>query len=75
MEEHMSAETGIPGPQVGHETPNAQHSYEITASDLPLHCPTDKMSLWNSHPRAFINIGQDGKGKCPYCGADFVLKK
>ncbi len=24
---------------------------EVTADDLPLHCPTPAMLLWNSHPR------------------------
>jgi len=25
---------------------NAQNRYEVTAADLPLHCPMDGMSLW-----------------------------
>ena len=52
---------------------NAQTRYEITVDDLPLHCPTDDMSLWNSHPRVFIPIEDSGSGKCPYCGAEYVL--
>ena len=24
---------------------------EVTAAELPLHCPTPEMKLWNSHPR------------------------
>jgi len=54
--------------------PNAQNRYEITRSDLPLHCPLDSMSLWNSHPRVFLPIEETGKAKCPYCGADYILK-
>ena len=52
---------------------NAQTHYEITKDDLPLHCPMDGMPLWNSHPRVYIPM-EKGSGKCPYCGAEFVLK-
>ncbi len=52
---------------------NAQRCYEITADDLPLHCPTDNMSKWDSHPRVFLPL-VDGRAKCPYCGAEYVLK-
>ena len=54
--------------------PNAQHSYESTRADVPLHCPMDSMSLWNSHPRVFLPIEKTGQAKCPYCGAEYVLK-
>jgi len=53
--------------------PNAQHRYEITRADLPLHCPMGSMSLWNSHPRVFLPIEDKGEAKCPYCGAQYVL--
>jgi len=53
--------------------PNAQNRYEVTRADLPLHCPLDSMSLWNSHPRVYLPIEASGKAKCPYCGADYVL--
>ena len=56
-------------------TPNAQNRYEVSARDLPLHCPMPGMSLWNSHPRVFLPIEETGQAKCPYCGADFVLSK
>ena len=26
------------------------------------------------HPRVFLNMGDDGKVECPYCGRLFVLK-
>lgn len=52
---------------------NAENRYEITQADLPLHCPMDGMSLWNSHPRVFLPM-DSGKAKCPYCGAEYVLK-
>lgn len=54
--------------------PNAQNRYEVTQADLPLHCPLDSMSLWNSHPRVYLAIEATGQAKCPYCGADYVLK-
>lgn len=54
--------------------PNAQNRYEVTRADLPLHCPMDGMSLWNSHPRVFLPVEATGEAKCPYCGAEYVLK-
>ena len=53
---------------------NSKSHYEVTYDDLPLHCPTDDMSKWNSHPRVFLQIEETGKAKCPYCGAEYVLK-
>ncbi len=53
--------------------PNAQSHYEVTRADLPLHCPMPGMSLWNSHPRVFLPIEEEGESMCPYCGAYFVL--
>jgi uncharacterized Zn-finger protein len=53
--------------------PNAENHYEVTKADLPLHCPMDGMSLWNSHPKVFLPIEKTGKAKCPYCGADYTL--
>jgi uncharacterized Zn-finger protein len=34
----------------------------------------DGMSLWNSHPRVYLAIEATGKAKCPYCGADYILR-
>jgi len=56
----------------GSREANAQSRYEITKDDLPLHCPMDGMPLWNSHPRVYIPM-EKGSGKCPYCGAEFIL--
>lgn len=55
--------------------PNAENRYEVAPDDLPLHCPMDGMSLWNSHPRVYLPIEKTGTAKCPYCGADYVLKQ
>jgi uncharacterized Zn-finger protein len=54
-------------------TPNDKQVYEVTAADLPLHCPMPSMSLWNSHPRVFLPVQTTGKAQCPYCGAEYVL--
>jgi len=52
---------------------NAENRYEVTEADLPLHCPMDGMSLWNSHPRVYLPVEKLGSAKCPYCGAEFML--
>ena len=57
------------------KTPNDKHVYEITTADLPLHCPMPEMSLWNSHPRVYLPIEENGTAKCPYCGAEYILRK
>ena len=54
--------------------PNAENIYHVTRADLPLHCPMDGMSLWNSHPRVYLPIEETGTAKCPYCGADYILE-
>jgi uncharacterized Zn-finger protein len=54
--------------------PNAQNRYRVTRADLPLQCPMPGMSQWNSHPRVFLAIvEQGGKAMCPYCGARYEL--
>lgn len=47
---------------------------EITANDLPLHCPTDAVAAWSSHPRVFLDIAATGQVACPYCGTKYKLK-
>ena len=53
---------------------NAVKRYEITRADLPLHCPMDNTTLWNSHPRVYLPVEDSGEARCPYCGALYVLK-
>ena len=53
---------------------NAENQYTVTRAELPLHCPMEGMSLWNSHPRVYLPIEKTGKAKCPYCGADYILE-
>ena len=47
---------------------------EITAKDLPLHCPTAAVAAWSSHPRVFLDIAETGQVACPYCGTKYKLK-
>jgi uncharacterized Zn-finger protein len=54
---------------------NASQSYEVEQSDLPLSCPMPEMTLWNSHPRVYLPIEQTGSAKCPYCGAEYTLRR
>ena len=54
---------------------NAERSYQVKPSDLPLSCPTPEMVLWNAHPRVYLPIEKTGHAQCPYCGAQFELIK
>ncbi len=55
--------------------PNAANRYEISASDLPLSCPMPDMYLWNSHPKVYLSIVEDGgESICAYCGAHYILR-
>lgn len=47
---------------------------EVTAADLPLHCPTPAVALWSSHPRVYLPVAETGEARCPYCGTHYVLK-
>ncbi len=53
----------------------APREIEITAKDLPLHCPTGETALWCSHPRVFLDISPDRPALCPYCGTKYRLKE
>jgi uncharacterized Zn-finger protein len=55
--------------------PNAQNQYDVTEEDLPLCCPMPQMYVWNSHPRVYLPILDAGWAKCPYCSAEFTLRK
>jgi len=48
--------------------------FEVTAKDLPLHCPTKEVAQWASHPRVFLDVAKTGEVSCPYCGANYRLK-
>ena len=53
---------------------NRARYIEVTAADLPLHCPMPSMLLWNAHPRVFLPIENTGAALCPYCGTQYTLK-
>jgi uncharacterized Zn-finger protein len=46
---------------------------EVTASDLPLHCPLPSQAVWNKHPRVYLPIEMTGEARCPYCGTLYRL--
>ncbi len=56
------------------QTVNKTRHIEVTADDLPLHCPLPSMKLWDAHPRVFLPIEKTGEALCPYCGTKYTLK-
>jgi len=52
---------------------NTQREYQVHRQDLPLSCPTPAQKLWNSHPRVYLPIEDDGVAICPYCSARYRL--
>jgi uncharacterized Zn-finger protein len=74
----MSSNPNVPPGErsTGRQLPaNASQNYDVTPADLPLSCPMPQMSLWNSHPRVYLPIEKSGWAKCPYCGAEFHLRR
>lgn len=53
---------------------DSRNFIEVSAANLPLHCPTPDMALWNSHPRVFIPVEKLGTARCPYCSTLFKFK-
>jgi uncharacterized Zn-finger protein len=47
---------------------------EITAKDLPLHCPLPSQKLWNTHPRVYLPVEELCEARCPYCGTLYKLQ-
>jgi len=56
------------------KTDNRERLIEVTAADLPLHCPMPSMLLWNAHPRVFLPVEKTGEALCPYCGTRYIYK-
>lgn len=50
-----------------------EESVKLKKSELPAYCPTEKMGLWNSHPRVYIPLEEKKEANCPYCGTHFSL--
>ncbi len=60
--------------QEGLETPNQDAKIEVSRDILPVHCPMNGSSLWNSHPQVYIPVEETGHATCPYCGTEYILK-
>lgn len=58
---------------MAHSSELNQKHVEVTAADLPLHCPMPQQKLWNTHPRVFLPVEASGEAKCPYCGTEYKL--
>ena len=54
--------------------PDQSRLVEVTAKDLPLHCPMSGAPLWSRHPRVFLDVAKEGETLCPYCGTKYVFK-
>ncbi len=50
-----------------------QKFVDVTAADLPLHCPLSSQKLWNTHPRVYLPIEMTRQARCPYCGTLYKL--
>ncbi len=60
--------------QKAYNTPNAKTAVELKTGDLPIHCPVTGSSLWDSHPKVYIPVAENGgEAKCPYCGTIYKL--
>ena len=46
---------------------------DVTANDLPLHCPLPNSPLWARHPRVFLDVLKSGSAACPYCGTRYTF--
>lgn len=67
----MDHKTDASDPNLGNAS--TQRSYQVSRSDLPLSCPMPGQRLWNSHPRVYLPIEDDGEASCPYCSAHYTL--
>lgn len=60
--------------QQNFKTPNAKKAIEVKAQDLPIHCPLEGASQWDSHPKVYIPVAENGGAAvCPYCSAIYKL--
>jgi uncharacterized Zn-finger protein len=46
----------------------------VKPADLPVYCPNPAMPLWSSHPRVYLEVGETGTARCPYCGTEYRLE-
>lgn len=62
------------GQSVSDSSSSSRSYYQVDPKELPLRCPMPGSELWSSHPRVFLSLEKTGHAKCPYCGAEYVLK-
>ena len=53
---------------------NISHTM-VSKNELPFHCPPKEAQKWNMHPKIFLPFDEEGRAKCPYCGAIYKLEK
>lgn len=53
----------------------SQQRYDVHSTDLPLSCPMPNMTLWDAHPKVYLDIENKGEVSCPYCGTCYILVK
>jgi uncharacterized Zn-finger protein len=51
----------------------SQQRYEVQYNDLPLSCPMPNVTLWDGHPKVYLDVKGKDEVMCPYCGAKYVL--
>lgn len=59
---------------VGGKTRTSSPLVELTVSELPAFCPNPAMTLWESHPRVYLDVVNASEAMCPYCGTRYRLK-
>ena len=70
----FSSTSGAEGTAMENDIKASERVVEISAEELPLHCPTADQLVWNAHPRVFLPVEESGEALCPYCGTRYVLK-
>ncbi len=61
-------------PQASSASSKTQRIHTVTRADLPVHCPMPGADLMTMHPRVYLAVGKTGRGRCPYCGDEYVLR-
>ncbi|NQY51793.1 MAG: zinc-finger domain-containing protein [Piscirickettsiaceae bacterium] len=52
----------------------SEQCYEVRHDDLPLSCPPiSNVTLWDVHPRVYLDVEEMGNILCPYCGTSYIL--
>ena len=58
------------------QSTNPERTYIIVSKNqIPFHCPPKGEKAWNMHPKVFLSFSNEGKSKCPYCGANYKFDK